>query len=341
MASDLETPGRGAAPGPDQHVAPAREPGRARPVSRPTSPLLLVVNQHATGASPERLALVSAVLGLRYKVDLAETDAAGHATELARGGAAEGYPVVAVVGGDGTLNEAANGLAGSDTALACLPAGRTNVFARALGLPEDTVEAAARLLARSRSGTFRQVDLGVMNDRYFTFASGVGLSASLNRRVNRRPALKSRLGPPFLAYSGLSALGEEYLGRRPHIRLSIDGATLEGVTLVVQNSDPLTFLGRRSIRVCEGAGLDTGKLSIALLHRSLRRELPMVMARLASGDPRRVVSHRRVRGFRQVDGAGVTSIDGRPMPVEVDGEYVGEVNSIRYAVAPGRLRVAT
>lgn len=302
--------------------------------------MLLVANPRATGASPERMALVAAVLDLRYRVDVAETRAAGHATELAREGSADGYPLVAVLGGDGAVNEAANGLAGTGTALACLPAGRTNVFARSLGVPGDPVEAAARLVARSRSSTFRRVDLGLMNDRYFTFASGVGLSASINRRVDRRPELKSRLGPSFLAYSGLSALGDGYLGRRPHIRLSVDGRLLDGVTLVVQNSDPLTFLGSRPIRVCEGAGLSTGTLSLALLRRTLRRELPMVIARLASGNASRVVSHRQVRGFADVATAGVTSIDGRPLPVEVDGEYVGEVDSVRYGVAPGRLSVA-
>jgi diacylglycerol kinase family enzyme len=331
---------------PDDHerattgAVPARAVRAATPSLRRTSPLLLVANPRATGASRERLALVASVLDVRYRVDVVETTAAGDAAELARAAAADRYPLVAVLGGDGTVNEAANGLAGSDTALAPLPAGRTNVFARALRVPADPVEAAARLLARSRSQPLRRVDLGRMNDRYFTFASGVGLSASLNRRVDRRPGLKSRLGSPFLAYSALSALGGEYLGRNPHIRLSIGGRSIEGVTLVVQNSDPLTFLGPRPIRVCEGAGLTTGTLSLALLRRTLRRELPTVMARLASGNPARVVSHRQIRGFRDIDGAMVASIDGRPLPAEVDGEYIGELDSVRYGVAPGRLAVA-
>ena len=319
---------------------PARVVRAGNPSLRRTSPLLLVTNPRATAASPEQVALVAAILDVRYRVDVAETHAAGHATALARDGAAEGYRVIAVLGGDGTVNEAANGLAGTGAALACLPTGRTNVFARVLGVPDDPVEAAARLVARPDASAFRRVDLGVMNDRYFTFASGVGLSASLNRRVDRSPGLKSRLGPPFLAWSGLSALGDGYLGKRPHIRLSVGGRVVEGVTLVVQNSDPLTFLGPRPIRVCEGAGLTTGTLSLALLHRTLRRELPMVIARLASGNPSRVVSHRQVRGFARVAHAGVASVDGRPLPVEVDGEYVGEVDSVRYGIAPGRLAVA-
>jgi diacylglycerol kinase family enzyme len=308
------------------------------PWLRRTSPLLLIVNSRATGVSPERTALVAAVLDLRHRVDVAETEKIGHATELSRDASAEGYPLVAVLGGDGSMNEAANGLAGSDTALACLPGGRTNVFARALGLPADPVEAAARLLVRSSE--LRRVDLGVMNERYFTFASGVGLSATLNKRVDHRPDLKSLLGPPFLAYSGLSALSDEYLGRPPHMRLSVGGRQVEGITLVVQNADPLTYLGPRAIRVCEGAGLTTGTISLALLRRSLKRELPGVIARLASGNPSRVLGHRQVRGFASVPEARVAATDGRALPVEVDGEYVGEVDSVRYGVAPGRLAVA-
>jgi diacylglycerol kinase family enzyme len=321
-------------------TVPAGQIRASSPWLRRESPLLLIVNARATGVSAERTALVAAVLDLRHRVEVAETDAAGHATELARAAADAGYPLVAVLGGDGSMNEAANGLAGTNTALACLPGGRTNVFARALGLPADPVEAAARLLVRERSPDVRRVDLGVMNERYFTFASGVGLSASLNKRVDRRPDLKSLLGPPFLAYSGLSALSNEYLGTPPHFRLSVAGRLLEGITLVVQNADPLTYLGPRAIRVCEGAGLSTGTISLALLRRSLRRELPMVMARLASGNPRRVLGHRQVRGFSRVPDARVTPIDGRPLSVEVDGEYVGEVDTVRYGVAPGRLAVA-
>ena len=321
-------------------AVPAREMRRTSPWLRRTSPLLLIANTRATGVSSERRALVSAVLDLRYRVDVAETGAVGHATEIAREGSRQGYPLIAALGGDGTMNEVANALAGSDTALACLPGGRTNVLARTLGLPADPVEAAARLLVRPRSAGFRRVDLGVMNDRYFTFASGVGLSASLNRRVDRRPELKSLLGPPFLAYSGLSALSREYLGTSPHFRLAIGGQQVEGITLVVQNADPLTYLGPRPIRVCERAGLATGTISMALLRRSLKRDLPMVLARLASANPRRVVGHRQVRGFADVDGARISPVDGQPLPVEVDGEYVGEVDSVRYGVAPGRLAVA-
>ena len=79
------------------------------------------------------------------------------------------FDLVVVLGGDGTLNEVANGLAGTETALAALPGGSTNVFARTIGLPDDPVEATGSLLDALEAGSVRRIGLGVMNDRYFLF----------------------------------------------------------------------------------------------------------------------------------------------------------------------------
>ena len=307
---------------------------------RARRPLLLIVNPGATGVSVERTQLSTAVLGLGYRVDVVETGAAGEAVELARAGDRDGYALVVAFGGDGTVNEVANGLAGGATPLGCLPGGRTNVFARTLGVPAEPVEAAARLLVLASDLRPRRVDLGVMNDRYFTFASGIGLSASLNRHVDKRPGLKSRLGSPYLAYAALSTMNSRYIVAPPHVRLSVDGEEVDGVTVVAQNSDPLTYLGRRAIRVCGSAGLTTGTISLALLKRLSRRDVSTIVARLVSGNSARVLGHRRVRGFAGVAGADVRSIDGQALPVEVDGEYVGELDAVRYGTAPRKLAVA-
>jgi diacylglycerol kinase family enzyme len=331
-------------------VTPQEPPPRATPAGsdlrraalarRHRRPLLLIVNSTATGVSPERTELAIAVLGLGYRVEVAETGAPGEAVDLARMGGREGYALVVAFGGDGTVNEVANGLAGGPTPLGCLPGGRTNVFARTLGLPAEPVEAAARLLVAASDLRPRRVDLGLMNDRFFTFASGIGLSASLNRRVDRRPGLKSRLGSPYLAYAALSTMNRRYIVEPPHVRVSVGSEEADGVTVVAQNSDPLTYLGPRPIRVCDAAGLETGTISLALLRRSTRRDVSAVVARIASGNPARVLGHRRVRGFPDVRRADVRSVDGRPLPVEVDGEYVGELDAVRYDTAPRKLAVA-
>ena len=126
----------------------------------------------------------------------------------------------------------------------------------------------------------------------------------------------------------------------PHVRVSVGSEEADGVTVVAQNSDPLTYLGPRPIRVCDAAGLETGTISLALLRRSTRRDVSAVVARIASGNPARVLGHRRVRGFPGVRRADVRSVDGRPLPVEVDGEYVGELDAVRYDTAPRQLAIA-
>ena len=101
--------------------------------------------------------------------------------------------MVVAFGGDGTINEAANGLAGSDTPLTCLPGGATNVYPRMLGLPNDVVDATEHLLRVADDWHPRWVDLGEVNGRLFTFAAGAGLDASVVRRVDAHPQAQGPL----------------------------------------------------------------------------------------------------------------------------------------------------
>src|ERR1700760_4798534 len=116
--------------------------GRGAPSRR----MLIIVNPYATTVSDRLKNLVVYALRGRYEVEAIDTDARGHATELSREAAREGYDVVVAFGGDGTVNEAANGLVGSDTPLCCLPGGRANVYCRMLGIPNDVVDATEHLL---------------------------------------------------------------------------------------------------------------------------------------------------------------------------------------------------
>ena len=109
--------------------------------------------------------------------------------------------MVVAFGGDGTVNEAANGLAGSDTPLTCLPGGATNVYCRTLGIPDDVVDATEHLLRMADDFQPRRVDLGLVNERYFTFSSGVGLDASVVERVDAHPYRKARFGECYYTYA--------------------------------------------------------------------------------------------------------------------------------------------
>src|SRR5215207_3843902 len=133
----------------------------------PTRRMLVIVNPYATTMSVRLRQLVVYALQGRYEVEAIDTQRRNHATELCREAADEGYDVVVAFGGDGTVNEAANGLAGRDTPLTVLPGGSTNVYCRVLGIPEDVVDATEHLLRMADDFDPRRVDLGRANGRAF------------------------------------------------------------------------------------------------------------------------------------------------------------------------------
>ena len=161
---------------------------------------LLVVNPKATTTTERgRDVLVRA---LRSEVDLAVeyTQRRGHAAELAPRAASDGYDVVVTLGGDGTVNEVVNGLLRDGPgptvpALAVVPGGSTNVFARALGLPKDWTEGTGVILEALHTGRVRTVGLGRADDRYFTFCAGLGLDAEVVRKVERA-RLRGKVSTP-------------------------------------------------------------------------------------------------------------------------------------------------
>src|SRR5580692_5746819 len=169
----------------DQQTADSQAPFRfASPASKRR--MLIIVNPYATTVSDRLRNLVVYALQGRFEVDAVDTEARGHATELCREAAHEGYDVVVAFGGDGTVNEAANGLFGSPTPLFPLPGGSANVLAKMLGIPGEIVDATEYLLAMADDWRPRSVDLGVVNGRCFTFASGLGVDASVVERVDSK-----------------------------------------------------------------------------------------------------------------------------------------------------------
>ncbi len=312
---------------------------RALPERTAKRRMLVIVNPYATTVSDRLKNLVVYALGARYSVEAVVTQARAHATELCREAAAARYEVVVAFGGDGTVNEAANGLAGSEVPLTCLPGGSTNVFCRTLGIPADVVEATEHLLALADDFRPRRVDLGQVDERHFVFASGIGLDASVVERVDARPHLKASMREWYFTYSAISTFARRYLVGAPRVRVEAGGRSLEGITVIVQNGDPFTFFGARPIRICEGAGLEKGSLSLAVLKRATPLELPTVVPRVFSGRAATVQRHRQIDGFPGVREARVTSVDGTPFPLEVDGDYLGERDEVCYRVKPGGLAV--
>jgi diacylglycerol kinase family enzyme len=302
--------------------------------------MLIIVNPYATTVSDRLRNLVLYALQGGFEVDAVDTEARGHATELCREAAHEGYDVVVAFGGDGTVNEAANGLLGSSTPLTCLPGGSANVFGKMLGIPGDVVDATEHLLAMADDWSPRKVDLGVVNGRCFTFASGLGVDASVVERVDSNPRLKARLGAYYFTWAAISTFTRRYLVHPPRMVARAGEQTLEGVTTIVQNGSPFTYFQNRPIEIAEGAELDSGALAGCVLHRATPMDMPSLAWRAFSGRAR-MTGHRHVSSFHELTELTVHTADGRPLPLQVDGDYIGDVEEARYSILPRALSVVS
>ena len=285
---------------------------------------LVIVNPHATSVSERLRNLVIYALAARYDVETVETQRRAHATEIARAAAGERYDLVIAFGGDGTVNEAANGLAGSQVPLSCLPGGSANVYCKLLRIPGEIVDATEHLLLMADRFAPRPVDLGLVEGRLYTFSAGVGIDADVVRRVDARPALKRRFGPWFFAAVAGAVIVRRYLVRPPRMLVQVDGSTFAGVTAVVQNGEHYTYFHDRPVDLADGVALDGGALSGVVLERAGVVGLGTLAARalLARAS---VSRHRRVSSFQGSGPVTVSSADGRPLPLQVDGDYLGEV----------------
>ena len=301
--------------------------------------MLVIVNPYATTVSDRLRHLVVHALGSRYEVTAFDTQRQGHATELTREAAREGYDLVVAFGGDGTLNEAANGLAGTGVPLTHLPGGATNVFCKMLGIPGEIVDATEHLLRVADDFQPRRVDLARVNDRYFTFSAGYGLDASVVKAVDAKSHLKHKYGEWYFTWSAVRTFLRHYLVNPPKVELeTADGEVLRGICGIVQNGDPFTYFNTRPLHVAEGVSLSSGDLGGVMLHRATPLDVPTVAWRLFSSK-RRVVDHRQVSGFSGAPVVHARSADGRPVPLEVDGDWVGDFTEVEFSVQPGALTV--
>ncbi|HEY2632132.1 MAG TPA: diacylglycerol kinase family protein [Solirubrobacteraceae bacterium] len=302
--------------------------------------MLIIVNPYATTVSDRLRHLVVYALQGRYEVDAVDTEARGHAIELCREAAHEGYDVVVAFGGDGTVNEAANGLRGSPTPLTCLPGGSANVYGKILGIPGELVDATEHLLGMADDWRPRKVDLGVVNGRCFTFASGLGLDASVVKRVDSNPHLKARFGAYYFTWAAVSTFTRRYILKPPHLVVEADGEEHTGVTAIVQNGSPFTYFKDRPIEVADGVELDSGTLRACVLHRARPLDMPSIAFR-AFSKRARVTRHRQVTSLAQDTELVVRSSDEAPLPLQVDGDYLGDVMEARYSILPGELAVVS
>jgi diacylglycerol kinase family enzyme len=299
---------------------------------------LVIVNPFATAVSDRLRNLVIHALAARYEVEAVETRSRGHAIEIAREAAGDGYDVVIAFGGDGTANEVANGLAGSDVPLTCLPGGSANVFCKLLGIPGEIVDATQHLLALADDFAPRRIDLGEVEGRLYTFSAGIGIDADVVRGVDARPRLKARFGPYFFLAAAVATLARHYLLRAPRMFVSVGAESATGVTTIVQNAAHYTYFRNRPINLASGASLDGGTLSCVVLRRASVLGAPSLLAR-AVLTRAGVGHHRQVRSFEGATTITVSSATGLPLPLQVDGDHIGAVSEARFTIRPGALTV--
>jgi diacylglycerol kinase family enzyme len=298
--------------------------------------LALIANPHASRFSGRQRDRVVATLGAAHKVELLQTGHAGQATELARQAVAGGAEVVAVLGGDGTVNEVVNGLRGSAAALGLLGGGRVNVVARGLGLPAHPDRAAGRLVELLAAGARRRLTLGVAGERCFALNAGLGLGGAIVREVERRQRAKQLYGDRAYVAAGLKALLVDQDRDHPHltVRLPDGQPPRHGFFALVSNGDPFTYLGRRPFRPTPQATWDGGLdllVGQTMATRSLARALTgMLSPRPRAGYPGMTLLH---------DVDGFTLSADIPLPFQLDGEYVGGRTSVTFGCLRSALAV--
>jgi diacylglycerol kinase family enzyme len=293
---------------------------------------VLIVNPGAGRLSNEKRLEVVEEVRRRCRVEVYETPQREAGIEIAAQAAAAGAAAVFAFGGDGLVNEVANGVAGTATSLAIVPGGTMNVFARALGLPVDPLAAVTTVVERWER--VRTVPLGRMDGRYFTFSAGCGFDAEAAARVERDFRSKRTFGELFFYWSAFRVLASTYRHRNPSMTVRGPFGEIPVAMAVGCNAGPYAYFAGRSVNLAPDVSLDGGLDVFAL--KSMRIEaLPLYAWRsVVSGD---LVHHPDTFYATDLDAFDVTA--GEPFARHVDGEPLEPASSASLSVVPGILKV--
>ena len=297
---------------------------------------MLVVNSFASSVTARNTVVVHRRLARGHDVEMVETNRRGHATRYAHDAARRGIDVVIGYGGDGTLNEVATGIAGTDTALGVLPGGSTNVFARTIGLPNDPVAAVDLLAAGLDAGNLHPIGLGRVNGRFFCFHTGIGYDAAVVQAVERRAALKRWLGHPLFISAALTTWLKGYDRRHPHFELDAGahGRIDDGYFSIVLNTNPYTYLGNRGLDLSPAATLD--RALVVVTFRTLR-VLPILRGLGAALRGGGVATSEHLVEWCDVEHLVVDGVE--PFPYQVDGDFLGSVQHLEFTHVPDAVRL--
>ena len=302
---------------------------------------LLIANPNATTTDARILdVLVSAIRSV-VELEAVTTSHRGHAGELAARAATDGTELVITLGGDGTVHEVVNGLLASGgtalPSLATIPGGSANVFARALGLPNDPVTATGAILGALRNGRSRTIGLGRANGLWFTANAGLGLDAEVIAAMEHQRSTGKAATPTRYVATAL----RQYLARtdRRSPALTVLPYNAEpvdhGFLAIVQNCAPWTFMGALPVNACPQASFDTGLDVFAI------RDMRVVPSLRATGRILRS-SKSEVRSkslYLAHDLRSFTVVANRDVALQVDGEGLGNTRHVVFESVPNALRV--
>lgn len=307
---------------------------------------LLIVNPRATSTTQLRREVITHALASQMDLEVVQTRYRGHAASLAAAAVPGGHDLVLTLGGDGTVNEAVNGLLldgnGRRPALAALPGGNANVFTRSLGLPTDPVDATGRVIEALEAGRSRRLGLGRIDpggrpSRYFTFNAGLGLDAEVVRVIEGLRARGRTVTPRLYLWTALRQFYTVTDRRHPALTLERHGQPPVGHLFfsIVSNTAPWTYLGHRPVNPSPAADFDTGLDLFALRRLRTAGTLNALRQMFASRpDP---PSGRDVLSLHDQPEFVISA--SRPVALQADGEYMGEHERVRFRSVPAVLRV--
>jgi diacylglycerol kinase family enzyme len=332
---------------------------------------LLIVNPRATTTTKPVLDTIVSTLATQAEIEVVETRHRGDARDIAVRAAEEGWGALLVLSGDGTINEVVNGLmdkagirvgqapvgqapadpgtagqapaapgpelAGQLPAIGALPGGNANVFTRDLGVPADPVAAVQVIAARLGAGTTRTIGLGLAGDRYFTFNAGLGWDAEVVRGVEEQRAQGRPASTGLYMRTALRQYYRETDRRHPELTVvAADGTEIDPVGLaIISNTTPWSYAGQRPISPTPAASFDTG-LDAFMLRRLRTISTLNAMRQMARRSGRPLTGKYVVSLHDQVE---IMVRSRKPVALQVDGDYVGDAESVTFRSVPSALRV--
>lgn len=295
---------------------------------------MLIVNPRAGSVSEPTREVIAKALSADLKLEVHETQAREHAIELAEDAVDRDFDVVLAFGGDGTINEVAQPLVGTEIALGILPGGTTNVMARSLGIPTDPVEATAFIAARMAEMSRRRIGVGRVNDRYFLFSCGIGLDAEVVKRVEEHDAKNGKKTEWTFLRHALAAGSTEYRTSAGWLTVTVgDEEPVRGMLSIACNSRPLTYFRRWPVEVCPQADLDAA-LDLLVLGKVRATTIPRIAWSVFRGGGH--IKWKKTRYYHDVTEIS-WEVEGTARPLQVDGDYIGLHTSARLTHHPSAL----